>query len=207
MSDACEAGARPRPAARRPAAHRIAAAEPPWSCDGLSFVEVYEQHGSAVFAVARRTAPHHAEEVVQEVFVAIWRNPTRFDPARGSLRGFLVMMARNRAIDRVRSESSRSHREERSHRWGAAPTADHATGLLAAEVADDVTRALGRLSADCREAIVAAFYGGMTYTEVALALGAPEGTVKSRIRRGLSQLRSELGPMGAGRDAVEAQSA
>jgi RNA polymerase sigma-70 factor (ECF subfamily) len=162
-------------------------------CDGLPFPAVYEQHRDAVFAVARRIGvPHLAPDVTQETFVHLWRHPTRFDPSRGSLRSFLVMVARSLAIDRARSETARVNREDRTSHQRRHDAADHSAGLLAEERADEVSAALGRLNPDCRDAIVAAFYGGLTYNDVAAALGEPEGTVKSRIRRGLIQLREEL---------------
>lgn len=163
-----------------------------WSCDDQSFSEIYERHGDAVFAVATRVGfPHLAADVTQETFLRLWQHPDRFDPRRGSLRAFLVVAAKGFAIDRARSEYARSARELRAGPPVRAP-ADLAAGLLEAEAVDEITAALRRLAPDCRDAIVIAFYGGLTYAEVALQLGAAEGTVKTRIRRGLLQLRRDL---------------
>lgn len=187
-------------ARRRPPTDHIVVAFPgphTWSCDGRSFSDLYRLHFEAVFEVATRVGlPHLAGDVTQEAFVKLWRDPTRFDPSRGSLRTFLVMTTRGLAIDRARSDTARSAREAR---WGHTPMSTEpeeiAAYVLAEDTAAEVTEALGRLDTPCRDAIVAAFFGGLTYCEVAVALGLAEGTVKSRIRRGLSQLRDELGEL------------
>lgn len=194
---------------RGPSACSPPRTEPGWTCDGLSFAQVYERHGDAVFAVAGRIGiAHLAPDVTQDVFMRLWRSPGRYDASRGSLRTFLVMAARNLAIDRARSESARLLREEQATK--ARPTTaapfDDVVARLAVGATGEISEALSRLRTDTREAIVAAFFGGLTYSEVAESLDAPEGTIKSRIRRGLTQLRSELdgpeGPAAPGADPV-----
>jgi RNA polymerase sigma-70 factor (ECF subfamily) len=157
----------------------------------------YREHGGAVRHVATRICGSElAADVTQEVFSQLWRNPGAFDPTRGTMRTFLVTAARHRAIDLLRAERSRRVREVRSHPVPPAPSdVDH--GHLRNEVADRVHAALWALPPLERDAIIAAFYGECTSREVALALGAPEGTIKSRIRSGLQRLRMPLGDLAA----------
>ncbi len=145
---------------------------------------------------ARWGGATRAADVTQDVFVRLWNQPDRFDPTRGSLRTFLLSVARNVAIDHARSDTSRCAREERNGR--AQLRAESPTGPAElAVVHDDADRllaALDRLPTLNREAVVTAYYGQLTYREAADALGVPEGTIKSRIRLGLRQLRTELAP-------------
>lgn len=159
-----------------------------------ALAEAYRRHAGAVFGLAKRLLTDHAraEEIVQEVFVRLWNEPNRFDPERGTLRSFLLANAHGRSVDLIRSEVSRRRREERD----AADTAD-AGYDIAREVWDlalagHVRDALETLHPGERSAIELAYFGGLTYREVADQLGTPEGTVKSRIRSGLKKLRSEL---------------
>jgi RNA polymerase sigma-70 factor (ECF subfamily) len=156
--------------------------------------EAYRRHGDAAFALAVRVLFDHAlaEELVQEVFVRLWREPERFDPGRGSLRSFLMATIHSRAIDVVRSESSRRAREERHSRAQTEPDYDLEREVVELAVAEHVREALDVLSDDERRAIELAYLGGHTYREVAVLLEQPEGTVKSRIRVGLRRLRDAL---------------
>ena len=162
-----------------------------WRQDALA--EAYRRHAGAVFALARRVLadPTLAEEVVQEVFVRLWDAPDRFDPERGSLRSYLLANGHGRAVDLVRSESSRRAREEREHRARAEAGYDLEHEVEDLVVADEVKGALASLPADERRAIELAYFGGHTYREVATLLAAPEGTVKSRIRSGLRRMQRE----------------
>ena len=164
-----------------------------WHEDALA--EAYRRHGGAVYALARRVIRDTgmAEDVVQEVFTRLWKDPDRFDPERGSLRSWLLAQAHSRTVDRLRSEDSRRLREERDAREMAAAggyDVEHEAWDLA--VADRVGEVVSALPAGEREAIELAYFGGYTYREVAARLNTPEGTVKSRIRAGLKRLRSEL---------------
>jgi RNA polymerase sigma-70 factor, ECF subfamily len=157
--------------------------------------ELYHRHSVAVFGVARRVTgvQEHAEEVLQEVFLRLWRNPERFDPARGALRSFLLMDANARAIELVRRDAARRGREERTIRLVESPPADEIGGeLWDLVVAEHLREALDALTPTEREAIELAYYGGHTYREVATILEQPEGTVKSRIRTGLQRMRDRL---------------
>jgi RNA polymerase sigma-70 factor (ECF subfamily) len=169
-----------------------------WREDALA--EVYRRHAGAVFGLARRVVNDAAlaEEVVQEIFLRLWNQPERFDPERGSLRSFLLAQTHGRAVDLLRADSSRRRREEREARETAESgyDIDHQVWDLA--IAEHVKDAMAVLSDDERRAIELAYFGGHTYREVAVVLGAPEGTVKSRIRTGLRRMREGLAEAGIG---------
>jgi RNA polymerase sigma-70 factor, ECF subfamily len=134
-----------------------------------------------------------AEDVVQEVFVNLWKDPHRFDPDRGSLRAYLLTLAHRRAVDIVRSEQARSRREEREPE---PVTADIDDQVWALTVGEKVRSALSTLGDGERQAISMAYLDGLSYVEVARKLGAPEGTVKSRIRSGMKKLSISLSEVG-----------
>ena len=160
--------------------------------------ELYRRHAGAVFGLARRLLGDQAkaEEVVQEVFLRLWNQPDRFDPERGSLRSFLLAQAHSRAVDVLRSETSRRRREERDARQAAAGGYDLDRQVWDLALAEHVRSAMERLHPGERAAVELAYFGGRTYREVAVELGEPEGTVKSRIRNGLKRLRAELAASG-----------
>jgi RNA polymerase sigma-70 factor (ECF subfamily) len=162
--------------------------------DRLALAELYSRHGGPCFALARRVTsdPALAEEVVQEVFLALWRQPDRFDPDRGSMRSYLFAQAHGRSVDLVRAESARRVREERDALRRPTADADLERAVAGLGEAEAIRRALARLSEGEREAIELAYFGGHTYREVATLLEVPEGTVKSRIRSGLLRLRAAL---------------
>jgi len=168
-----------------------------------ALAEVYRRHGGAVHGLARRLLVDDAaaDEVVQEVFLRLWKQPDRFDPDRGSLRSFLLAQSHGRAVDLIRSEASRRRREERDSRRTAHAAYDIEREVWDLEVSDKISGALGELPEEQRSAIVLAYFGGYTYREVATILGEPEGTVKSRIRAGLNRLRGPLGALGIGAEA------
>jgi RNA polymerase sigma-70 factor, ECF subfamily len=159
-----------------------------------ALAEAYRRHAGAVCALARRVtnAQAPAEEVTQEVFLRLWNDPDRFDPARGSLRSFLLAQAHSRAVDLIRSESARARREEQDVRRTAESGYDLEHEVWDLAVADTVKAALGDLPDDERRAIQLAYFGGHSYREVASLLDQPEGTVKSRIRNGLRRMRTTL---------------
>jgi RNA polymerase sigma-70 factor (ECF subfamily) len=165
--------------------------------------EAYGRHGSGVYAVARRLCGNvRADDLVQEIFLALWRRPEAFDPARGSLGGYLTMQAHTRSIDLLRSDTARRTRElKEGQRQGPLPQSTEATAMdhFAADALD---RALAQIPALQREVIVMAFFGGHTYKEVAELLGQPEGTVKTRVRAGLARLRVLLDDGSGGEDPL-----
>lgn len=164
-----------------------------------ALAEVFRRHGGAVHGLARRLLGEDAlaEEVVQEVFLRLWRQPDRFDPGRGSLRSFLLAQAHGRAVDVIRSEESRRRREEREAERAVESGYDLEREVWDLTVSDKVRQALGDLPEEQRSPIVLAYFGGYTYKEAAVILGEPEGTVKSRIRSGLARLRGSLDELGA----------
>jgi RNA polymerase sigma-70 factor (ECF subfamily) len=172
-----------------------------WREDALA--EAYRRHGGAVFALAQRLLNDRtlAEEVVQEVFLRIWDRPDRFDPDRGSLRSYLLAQCHGRSVDLIRSEQSRRNREEREHRQRAEAGYDLEHEVWDMAVAEHVREALDEIPEEERRAIELAYFGGLTYREVAELLGQPEGTVKSRIRSGLRRLRGGLTKSGVGSPA------
>jgi len=160
----------------------------------VALEEAYRRHSAAVFGLARRVLNDvaAAEEVVQDVLVRLWRRPERFNPQRGTLRSYLLIDAKARAIEGVRSASARRSREERHVRLVTAPVLDVECEAGEQLVAGHLQDALNCLTDGEREAIELAYYGGHSYREVARIVGAPEGTVKSRIRTGLLRLRDQL---------------
>lgn len=169
-----------------------------WQQDALA--EAYRRHAGAVFGLARRLLVDTAlaEEVVQEVFLRIWDHPERFDSERGSLRSYLLAQCHGRAVDLLRSETSRRAREEKEARQTAEAGYDLEREVWDLAVAEHVRDALGTLEDGERQAIELAYFSGHTYREVAELLGLPEGTVKSRIRSGLRRLRGSLTGAGVG---------
>ena len=167
-----------------------------------ALAEIYRRHAGAVFGLARRLLSDRtlAEEVVQEVFLRLWNEPERYDPARGTLRSYLLAQTHGRAVDLLRSEGARRAREEREARATATAGYDVEHEVWDLATADQVRQAIERLPAAERQCIALAYFGGHTYREVAAQLAEPEGTVKSRIRNGLGRMRrflTESGVRGA----------
>ncbi len=162
--------------------------------DRRAFSELYDRTARQVYGLVRRVVrdPTIAEEVSQEVFVEVWRTAPRFDPDRGAVLTWILTMAHRRAVDRVRSEEAARSRDDRVGRMETPNTEDVGSTVESRLEAERVRRALGGLSDIQREAIELAYYGGLTYREVAELLDVPLGTVKTRIRDGLIHLRDAL---------------
>jgi RNA polymerase sigma-70 factor (ECF subfamily) len=162
--------------------------------DEAALREVWGAHAGAVYGLAMRVLNNAsiAEEVTQDVFVRLWEEPGRFDAARGSLRSFLLAMTHSRAVERVRAEDSVRRRHEAAGREPAVAAGDPAEAVASSEARAAVQRALCGLPDDQRLAIEMAYYEGLSYREVADALGEAEGTVKYRIRTGMRKMRAAL---------------
>jgi RNA polymerase sigma-70 factor (ECF subfamily) len=169
-----------------------------WREDALA--EVYRRHAGAAFGLARRLLGDRqlAEEVLQEVFLRLWHRPDRFDPDRGTLRAYLLAQTHGRAVDLLHSETSRRRREERDARQTTESEPDIEREVIDLTVAERVKEVVAGLPSEERRAIELAYFAGHTYREVAALLGAPEGTVKSRIRAGLRRMRQSFVDAGMG---------
>jgi RNA polymerase sigma-70 factor, ECF subfamily len=162
-----------------------------------ALAEIYHRHGGQAFRLAERLLvdTKRAEDVVQDVFLQLWRDPESFDAERASLRTWLLLKTHGKAVDHIRAEAARRSREERLLNDRTNNETDLDREIWDLTVADRVQQAVGELPEGERQAINLAYFGGHTYTEVAAALGEPEGTVKSRIRKGLTTLRRSLGDL------------
>lgn len=164
--------------------------------DEQAFAALYDATNARVYGLVRRVVrdPSQAQEVAQEVYIDVWRQSARFDPARGSAMSWLLTMAHRRAVDRVRSAQSSTDRDERY----AASTMDIPSDVVSETVelkleAQRVRRALIDLTDVQREAVVLTYYGGYSHREVSELLALPLGTVKTRVRDGLIRLRDAMG--------------
>lgn len=161
--------------------------------DQTALADAYDQYGSFVFGLARRVTadPRAAEDVTQEVFLALWERPDAYDPGRASMRTWLATIAHRHAVDVVRREEARRRRSEReAARAPLVPNVEESA--LAMVASERVRAAVEGLPADQRRAIELAYFGGKTYREVGLVLGIPEGTAKSRLRLGLRRIADAL---------------
>ena len=163
--------------------------------DDHALAEVFDALAHTVFGSALRVVgdTSAAQDVVQDVFVELWTHPDRYDPAAGSLRTYLSVLARHRAVDLIRSELRRLARQERTYRLTPEPAppgvGDH---VLAAETAGLVRAAVQLLPASQRQVVELVYFEGLTCREVACAVGIPEGTAKSRLRLALTRLETVL---------------
>jgi RNA polymerase sigma-70 factor (ECF subfamily) len=166
--------------------------------DPSTFDRVYAAHASAVYRAALRVLGDatRAQDVAQDVFLRVWRDPLGFDPRRGELGAYLRIMARSRAVDVWRESQAATRARERMQRAAAAAgaaTADRAADAVERRLEREAVRAaLVRVPVAQREALVLAYWGGLTVGQIARRAGIPLGTAKSRLRLGLARLRAEL---------------
>ena len=163
--------------------------------DEQAFAAVYDLLGAAVFGLARRVVrdPARAEEIAQEVFIQVWQSAPRFDPARGSAKGWVLTLAHRRAVDAVRHDQAATNREN-SYDWSNGPDYDQVEETVSTNLEhEQVRRCLDGLTDLQREAVNLAYYNGHTYAEVAQVLDTNPATIKTRIRDGLVRLRDCIG--------------
>jgi len=162
--------------------------------DDRALAEVVDEFGPAVHATAVQIlGDSAAQDVVQDVFVDLWCHPQRYDESLGSLRTYLTLCARHRALDLLRSELRRAGREVRHTRLLPAPRPPTpGEEVTEADTAATVRAAVRRLPPDQRRVVELAYFGGLSYRDVAQRMGIPEGTAKSRVRLALARLETLL---------------
>jgi RNA polymerase sigma-70 factor (ECF subfamily) len=164
--------------------------------DAAAFEVIFDRHAGAAFSLAYRMCGRRAlaEDVVQDTFLSLWRRGGRFEGARGSVRSWLLGAVRNKAIDSFRHESAKAGRDVNDDPAAEAIAARERTDREV-ERRDEAWRvrgALEQLPAEQRRVIELAYFGGFTHTEIADMLDLPAGTVKGRMRLGLTRMRLSL---------------
>jgi RNA polymerase sigma-70 factor, ECF subfamily len=165
--------------------------------DAAAFEVVYDRHGGAAYSLAYRIVGDRnaAEDVTQEAFLSLWRSGAKYDRARGSVRTWLLGVVRNRAIDSLRREATRAPTVEleleRLPDKGPYSELTDAEALRQ-EAAREVRGVLKMLPADQLKVIELAYFGGLSHSEIAEALGMPLGTVKGRMRLAMEKIRTAL---------------
>jgi RNA polymerase sigma-70 factor (ECF subfamily) len=157
--------------------------------DALS--ALYDRYSGLVFSEAKRILHDTgaAEEILQDLFYQVWRTAERFDPARGSLAGWLVVAARNRAISKLRRKSGKTEEVDEK---GVSLKVDVESRAAQSLLLDKVRTVMGNLPENQREALECAYFEGMSHTEIAEKTGQPLGTVKTRIRSAMEALKKVL---------------
>ena len=166
------------------------------SGDEAAFARLYDMVAPRVFGLILRVLVDRSqsEEVLQEVFLEIWQSAARFAPNKGQGRSWILTIAHRRAVDRVRSAQASTDRDVRVGLRDLEVPRDGVAEQVEERIeAERVAAALSRLTAAQREAITLAYYGGYSQSEIAALVGAPLGTIKTRMRDGLSRLRTEMG--------------
>lgn len=164
--------------------------------DEGAFARVYDRVAGPVLGVVRAVVRDHAqsEEVAQEVLVEVWRTAPRYRPDRGTAVNWILTLAHRRAVDRVRSVDAAMARDHKAALLDKVPEYDEVAEHVEARLErEQVRRCLRTLTDLQRQSVTLAYYRGLTYREVAEALGLPLGTVKTRLRDGLIRLRDCLG--------------
>ena len=161
--------------------------------DESALAALYDRYSGMLFAMLVRILRDRqaAEEVLQDLFLQLWRNASSFDASRGSLPAWLMVIGRNRAISRLRRRDSQEVLED-VEAWpaNAVPSSldiEHETQRT--QLAEKLRSAMAALPREQREAVELAYFEGMTQTEIAECTGSPLGTVKSRVRAAMQTLK------------------
>ena len=159
--------------------------------DQQALAELYDRYSGVVYAVSLRILQDTgaAEDLLQDIFLQLWRKPEAFDSSRGSLGAWLAVIARHRSIDRLRKRKPESDIEDCIIASNSA--ARHAK-ITAKLVIEKVRVVMNEMGSDQRTAMEMAFFQGLTHTEIAEKTGEPLGTIKTRIRSGLQMLRARF---------------
>jgi RNA polymerase sigma-70 factor (ECF subfamily) len=164
--------------------------------DVRAFEQLYDRHSRIVYGLVLRILQQAstAEEVVQDVFLQLWRNAGQYQSGRGPFVPWLLTLARNRALDNLRLKSERQRRREdqREELPAIAQAPEYEKALDEKRRAETVRSLMGSLSAQQKKAIEMAYFEGLSHSEIAAALQEPLGTVKSWIRNGLLRLKESL---------------
>ena len=164
--------------------------------DATALEALYDRYGEAAWSLALRilTDQSLAEEVVREVFLSLWREARRFDPARGTVATYLLSTTHHRAVDVVRREENLRRRHGPQEVLALAPDqpSDLDDEVEVAERRSRIRAALAELPEPQREALMLAYFGGYTQREIASLVGVPLGTVKTRMAAGMRRLKDEL---------------
>jgi RNA polymerase sigma-70 factor, ECF subfamily len=165
--------------------------------EAQAFEVLFDRHADAAFSLAYRMCGRRsmAEDVVQESFLSLWRRGASYDPTRGSVRSWVLSVVHNRAIDAFRRETVRTSRDVGDEGVAERVAASERTEaeVERRDEAHHVRSALGELPADQRQVIELAYFGGFTHSQIAEMLKLPAGTVKGRMRLGLTKMRVALG--------------
>jgi len=160
--------------------------------DEAALSELYDRYSGLVYSEAKRILRDAgaAEEILQDLFYQVWRTASRFEPARGSLAGWLVVAARNRAISKLRRKTGKNEELDEN---GADLRVNVESSAAQTLLLDKVRSVMGSLPDGQRLALECAYFEGMTHSEIAAKTGEPLGTVKTRIRSAMETLKQVLG--------------
>jgi RNA polymerase sigma-70 factor, ECF subfamily len=166
--------------------------------DQQAFSQLYDQSSTLLYSLALRILGHREEaaELLQEVYLEVWRKVARYDVGRGTPVAWLITLTRSRAIDRLRARGARAQVNESLDGPSAVQVADRHPGPFEAQADQEMRRLVGQALSSLppaqQEAIELAYYEGLTHMEIAARLNQPLGTVKTRIKLGMSKLRETL---------------
>ncbi|TWT95346.1 ECF RNA polymerase sigma factor SigK [Botrimarina colliarenosi] len=178
--------------------------------DRNAFAALYDRHVPRVYGMALRIVRREAEAeaVVSDVFLSLWGQPQRFDPSRGPLRTYLIVLARSRALDRLRAGATRADHTEAAATDSGQSHADREKATRPDQQAMQLERsalvraAVEQLDTKQRTPLELAYFEGLTHAEIADRLDEPLGTIKTRIRTAMSALRGVLRTLGGDRDGM-----